>query len=128
MELPKAPSFLNRESKKKYNEIGNMLIQMGKYKAGDDIVLSALCANYQRWIQAERAILKNEDLTFRTDTGYRQQIPEISIANNSMKTMLAFVKELTLSPKERRKVIGAVTEAVGADDEFDSDLDEMIVK
>jgi P27 family predicted phage terminase small subunit len=126
IELPKAPSFLNAESKKKYEEIGQLLISLGAYKLGDDIILSALCANYQRWITAERAIRKNKDLCFTTETGYRQQIPEISIANNAMKTMLAFVKALTLSNKDTNKVVGDLY--ASADEEFDSELDEMIVK
>ncbi|OLO40307.1 hypothetical protein BTR23_07405 [Alkalihalophilus pseudofirmus] len=125
-EIPKPPSFLTGEGKKKYFEIAELLIKEEKWKSGDDIALTSLCANYQRWIQAEKAIRKNRDLCFVTDSGYRQQIPEISIANNAMKSMLSFIKEFGLTPRERVKLKELIID--GDDDNSDPDLEGMIVK
>ncbi|KRG15609.1 hypothetical protein ACA30_05825 [Virgibacillus soli] len=119
----KPPTFLTATSKKKYKEVANMLIQDGNWKEGDDIALSALFAYYQRWIQAETAIKKNKDLCFETESGYRQQIPEISIANNSMKAMLSYIKEFGLTPKERKKLQDTMTDISAIDEE----LEDMIV-
>ncbi|GIN59233.1 hypothetical protein J8TS2_35520 [Lederbergia ruris] len=116
----KPPTFLTAASKKKYKEVANMLMQDGNWKEGDDIALSALFANYQRWIQAETAIKKNKDLCFETESGYRQQIPEISIANNSMKAMLSYIKEFGLTPKERKKLQDTMTDTSAIDEELES--------
>ena len=126
MDEIKPPTFLNAATKKKYIQVAEMLMEDGNWKDGDDIALSALFANYQRWVQAEQAIKKNKSLTFTTDTNYSQQIPEISIANNAMKSMLSFIKEFGLSPKERQKLKGVVMGdgSNGVDDE----MDNMIVK
>jgi P27 family predicted phage terminase small subunit len=121
----KAPTFLKAEAKKKFEDISSMLIADGKWKAGDEIALAALCASYQHWIEAEKAIKKNGDLCFTTETGYRQQIPEISIANNAMKNMLSFIKEFALTPKERAKLKEML---INNDDESDEEMEAMIQK
>lgn len=102
--IPKPPSILLKAGKDKYYSIAEMLIGEGKWKAGDEIALLALCMNYQRWIQAEKEIKKFNELTFKTDSGYRQQIPEISIANNAMANMLNYIREFALTPRERSKL------------------------
>jgi len=123
--IPKPPSILSAEGKKKYNEIAMSLVDDGKWKTGDELALTALCVNYQRWMQAEKAIKKNKDLCFETETGYRQQIPEISIAKDCMKTMLTYIKEFGLTPRERVKLKELVLN-VETDDDDDSELSEMI--
>ena len=122
IEIPKPPTILLKAGKDKYYQIAKMLVEEGKWKAGDEIALTALCMNYQRWIQAEKEIKKQRLLTFETDTGYRQQIPEISIANNAMKTMHMFIKEFGLTPKERAKLEGIIKEI----EIYDKELEDMI--
>ncbi|MDH4620103.1 phage terminase small subunit P27 family [Brevibacillus sp. AY1] len=121
----KAPTFLKSEAKRKFEEISKSLIKESKWKAGDEIALAALCASYQHWIEAEKAIKKNGDLCFTTETGYRQQIPEISIANNAMKNMLSFIKEFALTPKERAKLKELI---LNKDDDSDEEMEDMIQK
>lgn len=118
IEIPKPPTVLNATGKDKYFQIANMLLSEGKFKAGDEIALTALCVNYQRWLQAEKAIKLNKDLCFETETGYRQQIPEISIARDCMKTMLVFIREFGLTPKERAKLKELVIDDEDTDEEL----------
>ncbi|MCM3730061.1 P27 family phage terminase small subunit [Fictibacillus nanhaiensis] len=128
MEIPKPPSFLNADAKQKYYDIAEQFMSEGKWKSGDEIALSGLLANYQRWVEAEKLIKKNKDLCFETETGYRQQIPEISIANNAMKNMLAFIKEFSLTPRERIKLKETVLDGDGNEDDSDPELEGLIVK
>lgn len=123
IEIPKPPTILLKAGKEKYYSIAEMLINEGKWKSGDEIALLALCMNYQRWIQAEREIRKQKELTFQTDSGYRQQIPEISIANNAMSNMLSYIKEFALTPRERAKLKEFVTQNTD-----DPEMEEMIIK
>ena len=109
IQIPNPPSFLKIDGKKKYNAIAQMLISEGKWKDGDEVALSALCANYQHWLEAEKEIKKANSLTFTTAIGYKQQIPEISIANNYMKSMLSFIKEFGLTPSARAKLKELIT-------------------
>lgn len=122
-EIPTPPSVLSKIGKDKYYEIAKMLIDEGKWKTGDEIALSALCINYQRWLEAEKGIKKNKDLCFTTETGYRQQIPEISIANNAMKAMLNFIKEFALTPRERAKLKEMVLQQ---NENKDDEMEDMI--
>lgn len=121
--VAKPPMFLNADSKKKYYSIAEMLINEGKWKSSDEIALSALCASYQHWCDAEKEIKKSGSLTFATETGYKQQIPEISIANNAMKAMLSFIKEFGLTPRERTKLKELILE-----NNDDEDMEDMVVK
>lgn|GEM_PF-842079 len=121
-EIPQPPSILTGEGKKKYFQIANMLEAEGKFKIGDELALTALCVNYQRWIQVEKVIKSEKFLTFMTETGYRQQIPELSIARDCMKTMLTFIREFGLTPKERAKL----KELIDAGDSTDKELDDMV--
>lgn len=123
IKIPKPPNILLKGGKEKYYSIAEMLIEEGKWKPGDEIALLALCMNYQRWIQAEREIKKFRELTFQTDSGYRQQIPEISIANNAMSNMLSYIKEFALTPRERAKLKEFVIQNTD-----DPEMEAMIIK
>lgn len=116
------PDFLSDGAKKKYRSIAKALQEKGKWENGDEFALSALFANYQHWVDAEEKIKTNADLCFTTASGYRQQIPEVSIANNAMKLMLTFIKEFGLTPKERAKL----QEMIFSDS--DDELESMVVK
>lgn len=122
--IPKPPTVLNKNGKDKYYEIAEMLVEENKWKKGDEIALSALCMNYQRWLKAERDIKKSKELCFTTESGYRQQIPEISIAKDSMKTMLTYIKEFGLTPKERVKL----KEIISNSEKIDNEMEDMIQK
>lgn len=124
--IPKPPSILTKVGREKYYEIAEMLLGEGKWKTGDEIALSALCVNYQRWLQAEKAIKINKDLCFTTETGYRQQIPEISIARDCMKTMLTFIREFALTPKERIKLKELILNP--GEEDTDEEMEGMIQK
>lgn len=121
--ISKPPSFLRADSKKKYYAISEMLVNEGKWKPGDEIALAALCANYQHWIDAEKAIKSTGQLTFETDTGYKQQIPEIGIANNCMKSMLSFIREFGLTPSTRAKLKELIM-----NNNDDEEMEGMIIK
>lgn len=122
IEIPKPPAVLNGEGKKKYLQIATMLIEKGTFEIGDELALAALCVNYQRWLQVEKDIKKEKELCFTTETGYRQQIPEIGIARDCMKTMLTFIREFGLTPKERAKLKIMLTDPK----DVDRELDDMV--
>lgn len=123
--IPKPPSVLDELGEEKYYEISRMLVDEGKYNTGDDLSVLALCVNYARWLQAEISIKENNDLCFETESGYRQQLPEISIAKDCMKNMLTFIKEFGLTFKQRVQLKEAMLQNK---DEEDSEMESMISK
>jgi P27 family predicted phage terminase small subunit len=125
--IPKPANILKSDGKQKYIDIARSLVDDGKWKVGDELALTALCVNYQRWMQAEKEIKKNKDLCFTTDTGYRQQIPEISIAKDCMKTMLTYIKEFGLTPRERVKLKELVLNSE-TDEDDDPEMSGLIQK
>ena len=126
--IPKPPSsVLTKVGKDKYYQISQMLMDEGMFKLGDEIAILALCTNYQRWLQAEKMIRDHKDLCYTASNGYRQQIAEISIANNAMKTMNTYIKELALTPKERIK-LKAMVLAKDDNDDTDEEMEDMIQK
>ena len=66
--------------------------------------------------EAEEFIEKHGTIV-KTPSGYWQQVPQVSIAQQNLKTMLKFCSEFGLTPSSRSRMIaGEVKEA---------DVDEM---
>ncbi|MBV4417460.1 phage terminase small subunit P27 family [Clostridium tyrobutyricum] len=122
--IAKPPTFLNAGAKKKYYEIAYALTENGDWRSGDEVALSALCTNYMHWVESEKIINEKKTLTFETATGYRQQIPEVSISKDAMKNMLSYIKEFGLTPKARANIKGILSNTIGTDPE----MEDMIAK
>lgn len=107
-DIPKPPNFLDKIAKNEWKRIAPVVFKVGILTEGDIAALAAYCESYSQWVTAVKAIQARAPdnktpapLTFTTDTGYQQQIPEISIANNAKKQMLSFAKEFGLTPSSR---------------------------
>ena len=61
---------------------------------------------YARWKEAEEFITKHGSI-FRTPSGYVQQVPQVSIAQQNLKIMQSFCSELGLTPACRARIIAA---------------------
>ncbi len=105
-ELPKPPAFLSTYAKKEWKRIAPVLHDMGLLTKADYAALAGYCQCYDRWVTAEKTIrakmkANKGQLTFATESGYVQQIPEIGISNQAMKEMRNFAKEFGLTPSSR---------------------------
>jgi len=106
IEIPSPPSFLGTYAKKEWKRIAPVLHEVGLLTKADYAVLAGYCQCYDRWITSEKIIrskMKENKgkLTFETESGYVQQIPEIGISNQAMKEMRNFAKEFGLTPSSR---------------------------
>jgi len=61
------------------------------------------CQAYARWKEAEEFISKHGSI-LKTNSGYIQQIPQVSIAQQNLKQMRNFCSELGLSPSARSRL------------------------
>ena len=75
------------------------------------------CQAYARWKEAEEFITQHGSI-FQTPSGYVQQVPQVSIAQQNLKIMQSFCSEFGLTPATRARIIarGAVRRTGLAED------------
>ena len=95
---------------------------MGILTEADRAVFATYCQSYARWKQAEEYISMN-GATFETDKGYKQQVPQVSIAQSYMKNMQKAAAEFGLTPSARSRIIAAAEAAELPADEMDELLE-----
>ena len=68
------------------------------------------------WREAEEFITQHGSI-FRTPSGYVQQVPQVSIAQQNLKIMQSFCSDFGLTPATRARIIagGSGTEDVSED-------------
>ena len=110
---PKCPSWLEPDAKKEWKRLSKELEAMGLLTQVDMAVFAGYCQAYARWKEAEEFISKHGSI-LKTSSGYIQQIPQVSIAQQNLKQIRGFCSELGLTPSARSRLnisnTGNVTE------------------
>jgi P27 family predicted phage terminase small subunit len=102
----KWPSWLMPEAKKEWKRLAPSLEAMGLLTIWDIDSFSAYCQAYARWREAEEFITQHGSI-FKTPSGYVQQVPQVSIAQQNLKIMQSLAGEFGLSPSTRSRIIAA---------------------
>lgn len=89
---------------------------MGVLTIWDIESFSAYCQAYARWKEAEEFITQHGSI-FKTPSGYVQQVPQVSIAQQNLKIMQSLAGEFGLSPATRSRIIAAGGGTGGKDSE-----------
>jgi len=112
----KCPSWLVPEAKKEWKRRAPSLEAMGLLTIWDIDSFSAYCQAYARWREAEEFITQHGSI-FKTPSGYVQQVPQVSIAQQNLKIMQSLAGEFGLSPATRSRIIaaGSMNEKVSDD-------------
>ena len=79
------------------------------------------CQAYARWKEAE-LYLQEHGTTFTTPNGYIQQVPQVSIAQTSLKIMNTFASNFGLNPSSRSRLV-ADSEGRNHEDEMENILE-----
>jgi len=82
------------------------------------------CQAYARWREAEEFITQHGSI-FKTPSGYVQQVPQVSIAQQNLKIMQSFCSEFGLTPASRARVIA---NGGGSDDVPSADPMEKLLR
>ena len=85
---------------------GQGAASMGLLTIWDIDSFSAYCQAYARWREAEEFITQHGSI-FKTPSGYVQQVPQVSIAQQNLKIMQSLAGEFGLSPATRSRIIAA---------------------
>jgi P27 family predicted phage terminase small subunit len=96
----KPPTYLDSLAKREWKRIAPILHKVGLLTKADEAALAAYCANFSRWVQAEKKV-REHGMTYESDKGNVIQRPEVGIANTAMKLMVTFCKEFGLTPSSR---------------------------
>ena len=117
---PPCPKWLEAEAKKEWRRLAKALEAMGVLTEADMAAFAGYCQSYARWKEAEGRIT-DRGLVIRTPSGYPQQVPYISIAQQYLKLMQQFAEQFGLTPAARSRIIAANGENAAADD-----MDELL--
>lgn len=102
---PTCPKWLDNEAKKEWRRLSKQLESLGVLTEIDMAAFAGYCQCYARWKEAEEFISKHGAIV-KTPSGYWQQIPQVSIAQQYMKQMNKFCEQFGLTPSSRARIVG----------------------
>ena len=117
----KCPSWLMPEAKKEWKRLAPSLEAMGLLTIWDIDSFSAYCQAYARWREAEEFITQHGSI-FKTPSGYVQQVPQVSIAQQNLKIMQSFCSEFGLTPASRARLYAQNGDKADSDDPMEKVL------
>jgi len=97
-------SIISKQECRNYNiSYATAAVAMGLLTQVDMAAFAGYCQAYARWKEAEEFISKHGSI-LKTSSGYTQQIPQVSIAQQNLKQMRNFCSELGLTPSARSRL------------------------
>ena len=115
---PSCPKWLLPEAKREWRRLAKALEAMGVLTESDRTAFAAYCQAYARWKEAEEGIT-DRGLVIRTPSGYPQQVPYVSIAQQYLKQMSQFEEKFGLDPASRSRIIAGQDQTKNTGDEMD---------
>ena len=119
----KCPAWLLPEAKKEWKRLAPALEAMGVLTMADLTAFEGYCQAYARWKEAEAFITQHGSI-FQTPSGYVQQVPQVSIAQQNLMIMQSFCSEFGLTPATRARIIAGA----GSEDGASEDPMERLLK
>ena len=113
----KCPAWLEPEAKKEWKRLAPALESMGVLTSVDISAFAGYCQAYARWKEAEEFITQHGSI-FQTPSGYVQQVPQVSIAQQNLKIMQSFCTEFGLTPATRSRIVANGNEGKNDDDDM----------
>lgn len=119
--IPEYLEWLDSVAKKEWDRIAPILKELGLLTKIDGTALAGYCRVYSKWVDTEKLIMKH-GMLMKTESGYIQQSPYISMANQYMKEMRRFLSEFGMTPSSRSNI--KLSEPI-LRDEFEDYLNEQ---
>lgn len=94
--------------------------QLGILTEVDMAAFAGYCQAYARWKAAEEFISKNGAIV-RTPSGYWQQVPQVSIAQQYLKQMNKFCEQFGLTPASRSRIVADTRQ-----NEYIDEMDKLL--
>jgi P27 family predicted phage terminase small subunit len=94
--------------------------QLGILTEVDMAAFAGYCQAYARWKAAEEFITKHGAIV-KTPSGYWQQVPQVSIAQQYLKDMQKFAEQFGLTPASRSRIVADVQK-----NEYIDEMDRLL--
>ena len=117
---PSCPKWLDGEAKKEWRRLSKQMEALGILTEVDMAAFAAYCQAYARWKDAEEFISKHGTIV-KTPSGYWQQVPQVSIAQQYMKQMGKFCEQFGLTPASRSRIVADTKQ-----NEFIDEMDKLL--
>lgn len=102
---PTCPRHLSAEARREWRRITRELLDKNLLQVVDRAALAAYCQNWARWVAAEEKMAQKDfHLIGVTDKGYEYVSPWLTVANQALKQMKAFLTEFGLTPASRTRI------------------------
>lgn len=113
-DLPDCPVHLSAAARAAWERLAAAMHEIGVLSTVDRAGFAAYCQCYGRWVEAEQK-LQETPLLYKTQTGYVQQSPWLSVANKQLELMGRYMAEFGLTPASRARVAVVLDEAAEPD-------------
>lgn len=117
---PTCPKWLDDEAKKEWKRLAKKMEQLGILTEVDMAAFAGYCQSYARWKEAEEFISKHGAIV-KTPSGYWQQVPQVSIAQQYMKQMSKFCEQFGLTPASRSRIVADIQK-----NEYIDEMDRLL--
>lgn len=117
---PSCPKWLEPEAKKEWRRLSKKMERLGILTEVDMAAFAGYCQAYARWKAAEEFISKHGAIV-KTPSGYWQQIPQVSIAQQYLKDMQKLAEQFGLTPASRSRIISDAVKT-----EYMDDMDKLL--
>lgn len=100
---PKCPAYLDEDAKAEWRRLVPVLRRMKVLTEADYMALGSLCQAYSTMVKAQSKLTES-GLLFKTQSGYVQQSPLLSIVSSCVETITRLAREFGLTPASRSRL------------------------
>ena len=101
--IPPCPTHLDLRAKQEWMRMAKELDDCGILTNLDMAVFASYCNSYSRWIRATKQV-KKQGSVITLPSGFKQQNPNLTIANKAEEMMLKSAVQMGLTPSSRSQV------------------------
>ena len=103
-EIPPCPSHIIGEARKEWRRMSCQLHALGLMATIDKAQLAIYCQAWKTWVEAQENVEKFGMIVISPNSGYQQQSPYLSIANQAMRMLQSALVEFGMSPSSRSRI------------------------
>ena len=101
--MPDCPDIVEGYAREVWDKYAPMMMRLGILTEADGISLAALCIEWARYREMVMA-LKENGAVWKSESGYKQAVPEYTIAMKSLGMVKAMLVEHGLTPSSRARL------------------------
>ena len=113
---PPCPDWLEPDAKEEWNRLSSHMEELGILTEVDMAAFASYCQAYARWKRAEEELTTLGRTIVKTNSGYWQTVPQVSIAQTYLKIMNKAAAEFGLTPASRSRIIAGDTRQGNVDE------------